>query len=97
MIIRHKQSLVGTISGLHELQGDIGSREQLAGSVNVSAVFSDHNETYEGPYSVSPAMEAKTLLTKNKLLTDDVVVQPVPIFRVGNVSGGTTVYIANEV
>ena len=87
MNIRHTQSLVGTI----------GCREQLVGAVNISSVFSGYNEVYEGPYSVSPSMEPKTLLTKDKLLADDIVVHPVPIFRVDNASGGTTVYIANEV
>lgn len=87
MNIRPKQSLAGVIR----------SNQSLAGSVNVSEVFFDSGEMYDGPYSVTPSMESKTLRTKDKLLSDDVTVLAVPVFRVSNTSGGTTVYIANEV
>ena len=52
---------------------------------------------YDGPYSVTPQMEAQTLPTKAKLMSEDVTINEIPIYRVSNTSGGTTVYIANEV
>lgn len=97
MKVRTKQSLIGIISGAHTLQCDIGNQQRLTGSVNTSSVYTEHNDPYSGSYSVTPSMEAKTLNTKGKLMTDDVTVQAVPVFRVSNNSGGTTVYIANEV
>jgi hypothetical protein len=35
--------------------------------------------------------------TKEKYMKDDVTVNPIPFFSVGNNSGGNTVYIGNEV
>lgn len=54
-------------------------------------------EVYKGDYTVTPKMEGQTMPTKGKVLIDDVVVKAIPVFRVSNTSGGTTVYIANEV
>lgn len=54
-------------------------------------------EQYSGEYVVTPKVEEQTLNTKDKLLTDDVTVKSIPYFNVGNTSGGSTVYIANEV
>ena len=79
------------------LTGSISARQNLTGRVNVASVFSDSGEAYDGPYSVTPSVESKTLATKDKLMTDDVTVLAVPVYRVSNTSGGTTVYIANEV
>lgn len=49
---------------------------------------------YEGGYTVTPKIEAQTLATKNKSLTDDIVVEEIPYSEVGNPSGGNTVNIA---
>lgn len=54
-------------------------------------------ELYEGEYGVTPKMEEQTLLTKDKVLIEDVTIHAVPVYRVSNTSGGITVYIANEV
>lgn len=52
---------------------------------------------YNGEYSIRPKMSAQVLPTKGCVLYEDVVVQAVPVFRTSNTSGGTTIYIANEV
>jgi hypothetical protein len=54
-------------------------------------------DPYQGEYIITPKMEAQTLPTKKKVLFEDVTVKEIPVFRVSNTSGGTTVYIANEV
>ena len=54
-------------------------------------------EVYKGDYTVIPKVEEQTLPTKGKLLAKDVTVNSIPVFRVSNTSGGTTVYIASEV
>ena len=51
---------------------------------------------YEGPYEAIPKVEAQTLPTAKKLMTEDVTVQGVPIYEVSNEQGGNTVYIAKE-
>lgn len=54
-------------------------------------------EVYKGDYAVTPKVNEQTLPTKGKLLIKDVTIKEIPVFRVSNTSGGTTVYIANEV
>lgn len=49
---------------------------------------------YEGAYSVTPKVNAQTLETKNKSMTDDLVVEEIPYSEVSNPSGGNTVNIA---
>ena len=54
-------------------------------------------DLYEGDYAVTPKVSEQTLPTKGKYLIDDITLRAVPVFRVSNSSGGTTVYIAKEV
>ena len=51
---------------------------------------------YDGPYEAIPKVEAQTLQTAKKLMTDDVTVHGVPFYEVSNDQGGNTVYIAKE-
>lgn len=52
---------------------------------------------YEGDYEVTPKVNAQTMPTKGKLMEEDVTVKSIPFFDVSNTSGGSTVYIGNEV
>ena len=72
--------------------------ENLATSVGEVQTVTKYigGEVYEGNYEVTPKLEAQSLPTKNKVLTDDVTVKSIPIFRVTSPSGGTTLYIAKE-
>ena len=54
-------------------------------------------EIYDGPYQVTPKVTAQTIPTKDRVLLEDVTILEVPVYRVSNNSGGTTVYIAKEV
>lgn len=49
---------------------------------------------YEGSYSVTPKTYEQTLETKNKSMTDNLVVEEIPYSEVSNPSGGNTVNIA---
>lgn len=61
------------------------------------AIEISHNEYYQGEYVVTPKMfEGTVLPTKEKTMSDDVIVLEVPFYEVSNESGGTTVYIATE-
>ena len=51
---------------------------------------------YDGPYEAIPKVEAQTLPTAKKLMSDDVTVHGVPFYEVSNDQGGNTVYIAKE-
>lgn len=60
-------------------------------------VIAVERESYDGPYEITPKVEAQTMATKGKVMRSDVTVLEVPVYRVTNASGGTTVYIASEV
>jgi len=51
--------------------------------------------SYEGSFEVTPSTGAQTLPTKNILMTDDIVVNPVPFSTTGNPGGGYTVTIGS--
>ena len=48
---------------------------------------------YDGDYQITPDNTEKTLETADKLMTQNVVVEPVPHYIVSNMSGGTTFVI----
>ena len=50
-------------------------------------------DPYLGPYVVDPTFREQTLETRNKLMTDDVTVNPIEVSRTSNPAGGITVYI----
>ena len=52
---------------------------------------------YDGKYQVTPDVDGFVLPTANHLMLQDMTVNPIPFFDVGNTSGGSTVYIGNEV
>ena len=54
-------------------------------------------ELYEGEYDVTPKVTEQMLRTKGKVLADDVRVKEIPYYDVSNTSGGSTIYIGNEV
>lgn len=62
-----------------------------------NVIISDIPE-YTGEYDVVPDTEAPQVLdTKNKRLTDYVVVEKIPTFETANDAGGDTFYIGKEV
>lgn len=74
---------------------DIAPSELLL--LDLDADKTERAEKYDGEYIVTPSVEQQTLATADKLLTDDVTVKEIPFYEVSNNSGGTTVYIGNEV
>ena len=51
------------------------------------------DKVYEGDYVVVPKLEPQTMLTKGKVLVEDITVEKIPITKVSNSSGGNTVII----
>ena len=51
---------------------------------------------YTGSYRVTPQVDPQTLGTKDKVMTDDLVIKAIPYYDVGNEAGGSTVYIGKE-
>lgn len=60
-------------------------------------VIEIEGEPYTGSYRVDPSFERQTLLTRNKILTDNVNVAPIEVQRVSNLSGGKTIYIGGNI
>ena len=54
-------------------------------------------EEYDGAYEVTPKFKGQTMPTKDKVLREDMTIKAIPIYSVSNTSGGTTVFIGNEV
>lgn len=50
-------------------------------------------ETYTGEYDIDPDFAQQVLETRNKLMADNVTVEPIEVQRVSNAAGGRTVYI----
>ena len=93
--ISQSGNLKASISAKGTLSGTITSRGTLSATVSKPAFLG--GEEYEGAYEVTPKVEAQTMPTKYKLLTDDMTVKAIPFFNVSNTSGGSTVFIGNEV
>lgn len=54
-------------------------------------------EPYTGDYVITPKVNEQTMKTKDKVMTDNVTIKSIPFFNVSNNSGGSTVYIGDEV
>lgn len=70
-----------------------GQRIELDVSQKVSVIGALDYPIYGGPYDATPTVDGLTLATKQKLMTKDVSVEPIPIGSVSNDSGGRTVTI----
>lgn len=87
MAINAKQSLSGTLV----------KKAQIVGNVGISTGVVDVTEQYEGDYEVVPTVDGFTLPTRRKLMTQDLTIKEIPYYDVSNTSGGSTVYIGEEI
>ena len=85
----------GSIAGAKGLSGHLNNAVQLVGSL--ATAYTAGAPPYEGVYEVTPTVEGLSLPTRQKYMTDDVKILAIPIYEVGNPSGGSTVYIADEI
>ena len=105
--IRAVETITGTISAECTLTGKLSPvNESLTGYLSctsglqatLSFVAVIEYDVYKGDYTVVPsASTEKTLETSSLLMKQDVVVKKVPYSETSNLSGGLTVYIAEEV
>ena len=90
--IEAAETLTGYISSGRTLVGSMSTDSNLAGKMSVIQEY----ERYDGDYTVTPlASCAQVLLTKDKVLTKDVVIEEIPFWETSNESDGKTVYIGN--
>lgn len=60
--------------------------------IHAEVVGGDY-DFYDGEYDFQPAFEAKQAETANKILLDNIRIEPIEVTRVSNPQGGKTVYI----
>ena len=70
---------------------------QVKTTASIQKVYNAKGGQYSGDYDVVPRVTEQTLPTKNKILIEDVIIKSIPYFDVSNTSGGSTVYIGEEV
>ena len=56
----------------------IGGKIPVKASLGQTVIVTEGPETYTGPVTVTPTESEQTLLTKDKLLTDNISVNPIP-------------------
>ena len=54
-------------------------------------------ERYTGTYEITPKVDAQTVPTAQKYLTNDMKIHGIPYFETSNNEGGETAYIGTEV
>lgn len=59
-------------------------------SVAVHVVEDQSAKEYAGPYGVTPRVEAQSLATKDRLMSEDVTVAAIPEYLTSNSAGGYT-------
>ena len=72
---------------------ELTQKTALSVAFDVTIRGGSGGEPYTGSYTVTPTFETQELATKDRLLKDNVTVDPIAVARVENPSGGKTIYI----
>lgn len=72
---------------------ELTQKTALSVAFDVTIRGGSGGEPYDGPYTVTPDFETQELATKDRLLKDNVTVDPIAVARVENPSGGKTIFI----
>ena len=72
---------------------DVGRKKAAFFLGTPAAIGIGFHEPYDGPYTVTPDFETQELATKDRLLKDNVTVDPIVVARVENPAGGKTIFI----
>ena len=66
--------LIGKLSSVGVIHGELSSVGKLSGSFSINSKFSG----YHGEYVITPNLETQILQTSGKVLSENVVINPVP-------------------
>lgn len=78
--------------------GNISPVGKISGNITYGVGEGDTSPIYDGEYSILPLAFQETILkTKDKKMTDNIVVKEIPYYETSNPSGGNTVYIAGKI
>lgn len=96
--------MIGELKNTATIVGEVSEEASITGIVKSSSVLADvetgginiiHTDLpdYEGRYYVEPKARVQTLLTTNKTMRHNLVVDSIQIRERPNIYGGLTVYI----
>lgn len=91
--VDNRYTFYATLGGNNVIEATLNGPNDIEATVTIPRVIVEPYDEYEGPYDVVPRFREQTLETKNKLMTDDVTVETIPVYRTINPSGGNTVSI----
>ena len=72
---------------------ELTQKTALSVAFDVTIRGGSGGEPYDGPYTVTPDFETQELATKDRLLKDNVTVDPIAVARVEDPAGGKTIFI----
>lgn len=85
----------GIITSEINISGMVSSKGKIFGFVTASS--GGGSPPYTGEYDVTPNVRSDIVLyTRNKLMTENVLVRKIPQHEVSNVSGGKTLIIGGD-
>lgn len=85
----------GIITSEVQISGTVSSKGKICGFVTASS--GGGSPPYTGEYDVTPKVQNDIVLyTRNKLMTENVLVRKIPQHEVTNVSGGKTLIIGGD-
>ena len=84
--------LTGALTPAASVVGELSGAAGLSGTIERSgkAVY------FDGPYEITPMVDAQRFATSGKTMLNDLTVREVPYYETSNIYGNT-VYIASEV
>lgn len=60
---------------------------------NIEHIDAEEHEAYDGPEEVKPGFEAQTLPTSGRSMDKDIMITPIEVIEVSNMSDGHTLII----
>ncbi len=85
----------GVITSEIQISGAVSSKGKICGFVTASS--GGGSPPYTGEYDVTPNVRNDIVLyTRNKLMTENVLVRKIPQHEVTNASGGKTLIIGGD-
>ena len=71
--------LDGEISLLSQIEGELSLNAKYDGEIGEVIVVAEHDlPTYTGPTVITPSEDTQTLMTADKVVTKNIVVNPIP-------------------
>lgn len=60
---------------------------------NIAHINAEEHEAYDGPDKIKPGFEIQTLPTRGRSMDEDIVISPIEVIEVSNMSNGHTLII----